>query len=63
MKIVCDCGQEMEFKKYEDWNDEEDDAETSVNVQQDYSKMEVHGEHDEIWITCGNCNNMVHFFT
>ena len=58
MKIVCDCGQVMEFKMYNDV----EDSDTEINAKQDWNKIEINAEHDECWIRCDHCNETVHFW-
>jgi hypothetical protein len=58
MKIVCNCGNEMEFVPYED--SEED--ERGVLVKKDIKKFDFWAEHDEAGITCEKCNKSIWYF-
>jgi Fe2+ or Zn2+ uptake regulation protein len=59
MKIVCDCGNFEEFEIDKTVKDVDKD----FNVSQDYTKFDINGEHDEVWIQCSKCNTAIHFFT
>lgn len=59
MKLVCDCGNEMEFVPYED--SEED--ERGLLVKKDVKKFEFWAEHDETGITCEKCKKSIWYFT
>jgi Fe2+ or Zn2+ uptake regulation protein len=57
MKIVCDCGNEIELTKsgtLDEFNSE--------NAHYDYGKATISAEHDEFWITCNKCGQSVHIF-
>ena len=61
MKIICDCGQEMEFEVDDSIMMDEDD--NQINADFSWKDMEIHAEHDEAWIICGKCEKVIHFFT
>ena len=58
MKIVCDCGQEMEFEI----DETTDDPDEEINASYDSNEMYIVGAHDEVWITCQKCKKSIHFF-
>lgn len=58
MKIICDCGNEMEFIMTGNIDDEDGEY-----VKFDYNKFELHGEHDQVWITCEKCKKAIWMFT
>jgi hypothetical protein len=58
MKIVCDCGQEIEFIKTGD----KDSFGESDHTRKSISKISISCEHDEGWITCSWCGESIHFF-
>ncbi len=58
MKIVCNCGQEMEFEIDETVEDPNEET----NASHDWKLIEVNAEHDEAWITCKKCSKSIHFF-
>lgn len=60
MKIVCDCGNEMNFA-IADINDKTEEG--SVYANQNRKDIEIIAEHDECWITCKKCNQSIYFFT
>ena len=60
MKLVCDCGNEMEFKIQEEVLDYD-----GYFAKYDRDKIELRGEHDIIWIVCKNkeCKKAIWLFT
>lgn len=60
MKIVCDCENEMVFNEGVVPHINSDGV---INARQDYNKINIIGEHDEVWITCKKCNKSIHMFT
>lgn len=63
MKIICDCGNEMEFKI-----DNEDIYESSIEENGDYCKLEhskfdFWSEHDEAGMTCKKCGKSIWYFS
>ena len=65
MKIICDCGNEMEF----DTIDEETGEQTTITEGEgqyatiDYSKFGFWEEHDVVGIVCNKCNKAIWLFT
>jgi hypothetical protein len=60
MKLVCDCGNEMEFIIDEEV---EHDDEKGEFVRKDYSKFDFWAEHDEAGFECRKCKKAIWYFT
>jgi hypothetical protein len=59
VKIVCDCGNEMEFVPD---NEEFEEDENGTYVNKDYKKFDFWAEHDETGITCKQCKKSIWYF-
>jgi len=63
MKIVCDCGEQIEFI-VKDLN-----SPININIEEDgcyanlTGKIDIHAEHDQVWFNCNNCNCKLWIFT
>jgi hypothetical protein len=62
MKIVCDCGNEMEFVVDNSDIDKETIQEMGNYVIKDYRKFDFWAEHDEAGITCKQCKKSIWYF-
>ncbi|MCM3387264.1 hypothetical protein M3649_03845 [Ureibacillus chungkukjangi] len=56
MKLVCDCGNEMEFIL------DGDKDERGEYAQKDLNKFDFWAEHDEAGITCEKCKKSIWYF-
>jgi len=68
MKIVCDCGNEMDFIiENEDVQEEQDEDECEEEKGQycikESGKFDLWSEHDEAGITCNKCKKTIWYFT
>jgi hypothetical protein len=61
MKIVCECGNKVEI--IEDPDSTADYYDSKHAMLETYGKIDLHAEHDELWITCNKCNKSYHLFT
>lgn len=57
LKLVCDCGNEVEFKETEST-----DEDVSVFTTYAHKDFTICVEHDEAWVTCSKYNKSIHFF-
>jgi len=64
-KIICStCGEEVNLIKPDDGEERTYNEEDGWYVTEDnYSKFDIHGEHDQIWISCNACGTRVWMFT
>ena len=68
MKLVCDCGNEMEFNPIDPDTNEKYDVEAEYGngdeqyVETEYSKFAIWAEHDSIGIKCQVCKKDIWFF-
>ena len=60
MKLVCDCGNEMEFINETDQVLVED---YGCYVKKDYSKFDFWSMHDVAGIACNKCDKAIWYFT
>ncbi|PLS19448.1 hypothetical protein CVD28_03260 [Bacillus sp. M6-12] len=58
MKLVCDCGNEMEFIPDKDRTEDE----RGQYVKKDTNKFGFWAEHDETGITCEQCKKAIWYF-
>jgi len=58
MKIICDCGNELEFIKTGD----KDLFGESEHTRKSISGISISCEHDEGWISCNKCKESIHFY-
>lgn len=65
MKIVCDCGNEMEFipDNEDDINSEGSIEEKGYYCKKDYAKFDFWATHDETGIVCKKCGKGIWYFT
>lgn len=59
MKIICDCGNEMDF--IEDKEVMEDDSGKYVTT--DFDRFRFWSEHDVVGIVCAKCEKSIWLFT
>ena len=64
-KIICStCGNEVNLIKPEDGEERTYNEEDGWYVTEDnYSIFDIHGEHDQIWISCNACGTRFWMFT
>lgn len=67
MKLICECGREIEFiPESEDYcgneNLEHNITERIIHCTISYGNIDIAAEHDELWIAC-ECGNSIHLFT
>jgi hypothetical protein len=58
MKVVCDCGNEVEFMP----ESSETNMENGVHCNFKWDKIQIIAEHDEAWITCHECGKAIHIW-
>ena len=62
MKIVCDCGEESIFE-IEPLEEGEEIDEEDGEYARLKGEMDIHGEHDKVWINCCKCKKAIWIFT
>ena len=65
MKLVCECGNEMEFvvDEKKDANSPENLMENEYFADTDLKKFDIWAEHDEAGIKCKECGKSIWFIT
>lgn len=63
MRILCNCGNEMEFILDNEDMDEESTEMYGEYVKKDHSKFDFWAEHDEAGVTCKKCDKSIWYFT
>lgn len=66
MKLVCDCGTEMELKTTDEQGQENTvDEELGQYARIDSKKFDIYAEHERVSIGCKNlnCEKAIYFFT
>lgn len=58
MKLICDCGNEMEFEESMDRVDDE----YGLYVKTDYDKFDKFAIHDQAGFTCKKCDKAIWLF-
>ena len=61
MKLICDCGNEEEFRLPPD---EEDrfDVEDSTHYDTKHHSFDLASAHDELFIGCNKCGKSIHIW-
>jgi hypothetical protein len=66
MKLVCDCGNEMELKTTDEQGKEHTpDEENGQYARTDDKKFDIYADHELVTIGCKseNCGKALYFFT
>jgi hypothetical protein len=59
MKLICDCGVELNFRI----KDEKDKDEFDAVYAKTEGRMTLAGEHDVVWISCDKCKKSIYIYT